>query len=204
MSTLQKIPKGEQVDLSTLLKDIHDWLSKLAVRHPDEKFLKVLDNFLSDPDSYEAEALRRYILELVRNDAKRLGSSYSEVPPQPSEESSKRKISFKIDGEFQKSLMVEGIELPNSFDLTYSPSDLLPEHRKRLLDIYFQTYRRIPDSATLTLPTHRPGATVVIYGKAWEAGVNPLEVGINGVLNAWGAEFDRCLEEVQSRLSGVA
>ncbi|MDD2920186.1 hypothetical protein [Rhodoferax sp.] len=204
LSVLEKSPKGETVDISNLLKNIHESVSKLAVRYPDEKFLEVFDRFLFDPDSSEAEALRRHILELVRTDAKRLGSSYSEVPAKPSEEISPKTISFKIDSEFQKSLMVEGMELPNSFVLKYSATDMLPEHRKRLLDIYFGNYRRIPNNATLLLPTRRPAATAVVYEKAWEARVNPTEVGPDGVLNAWGADFDRCLNKTESALAGVA
>lgn len=203
LSVLQRSPKGEQVDLSVPIKDIHHWLSKLAVVRPDEKLLEVLDRFLSDPDSYEAEALRKYILEMVRNDAKQLESSNLEAPPQP-EKSLMRKILFKIDSEFQRSLMIQGIELPNSFELTYRPEDLLPEHRKRLLDVYFGGHRRIPDNAYLMLPAHRPNATIVVYENTWTAKVNPLEVGVDGVLNAWAVDFDRRLEEAQNTLAKVA
>ena len=202
LSVLQMSQKGEQGDVSLLMKDIHQWLSKLAVERPDDKLLEALDRFLFDPDNYEAEALRKYILEMARNDAKQLESSYSKASPH-TEESPTREISFKIDSEFQRSLMIEGIELSNSFVLTYRPEDLLPEHRKRLLDIYFRTHRRIPDRASLMLPAHRPKATVVVYEKTWEAKVNPLEVGVNGVLNAWAEDFDRSLQEAQRVLAEV-
>jgi len=203
LSVLQMRPKGEQVDVSSLLKDIHRWLSKLAVVRPDDKLLGALDRFLSDPDNYEADALRKYVLEMVRNDAKRLESSCSEESPK-TEEAPTRTVTFKIDGEFQRSLMIQGIELSNSFVLECRTENLQPEHRKRLLDIYFRTYRRIPDNASLMLPAHRSGATVVGYEKAWEAKVNPHEVGVAGVLNAWSIDFDRCLQEAQSALTEVA
>jgi hypothetical protein len=199
LSGLQRSPKDEQVNFSVLIKDIHHWLSKLAVVRPDEELLEALDRFLYDPDSYAAKLLRTYILEMVRNDAKRLDSSYSEAPPQP-EKSLTRKILFKIDSEFQKSLMIQGIELPDSFELPYRPEDLLPEHRKRLLDVYYSGNRRIPDNAFLMLPAHRSNSTVVVYLNTWRAKVNPFEVRVDGVLSAWAADFDRCMEEAQSAL----
>lgn len=203
LSALQSQQKGEQNDLSGLIKDIHNWLSKLAVVRPNEKFLEFFDRFLAEPDSFEAEALRKYILDMVRNDAKQLESSYAEAPPEP-EKSLTRNILFKIDPEFQKSLMIQGVELPNDFVLTYRPDDLIPEYRKRLLDLYFSRHRRIPDNAYLLLPVHQTNATVIAYEYTWRAKVNPLEVGVDGVLNAWAADFDRHLEEAQSALAKVA
>lgn len=203
LSVLQMNPKGEQADVSSLMKDIHHWLSKLAVERPDDKLLVALDRFLSDPDSYEAEVLRKYVLEMARNDARRPESAGPEESPN-AEEAAPRTITFKLDGEFQRSLMIQGIELPDSFVLPYRLEDLLPEHRKRLLDIYFRNYRRIPDKASLMLPMHRAQATVVVYEKAWAAKVNPLEVGVSGVLTAWAVDFDRCLQEAQSALAEVA
>ena len=203
LSVLQSKPRGEQIDLSELTKDIHNCLSKLAVVRPNEKLLEFFDRFLAEPDSFEAEALRKYILEMVRNDAQQLDSSYAEAPPEPNK-SLTRSILFKIDREFQKSLMITGVELPNNFVLTYRPDDMMPEHRKRLLDLYFSAHRRIPDHAYLMLPVHRPNATVIAYEDTWTAKVNPLEVGVEGVLNAWAADFDRHLEEAQSALAKVA
>ena len=200
LSVLKMSPKGDQADVSLLMKDIHHWLSKLAVERHDDKLLGVLDRFLSDPDDYEAEVLRKHILEMVRNDAIRPESTKSEASSQ-TEKSPAREIIFKIDSEFQRSLMIQGIEFSKDIVLTYKPEDLLPEHRQRLLDIYFRTHGRIPDTATLKLPAHSPNAAVVIFEKTWEAKVNPLEVGVNGVLNAWAPDFDRCLQKAQSALA---
>ena len=200
LSILQTNPKGEQADVSSLTKDIHHWLSKLVVERPDEKLLLALDRFLSNPDSYEAEALKKYVLKMVRNEARHSESADTEE----SEQVHPREIGFKIDKEFQRSLMIQGIELPNSFELTYRMEDLQPDHRKRLLDIYFGSYRRIPDKASLMLPMHRTKATVVVYEKAWEGKINPLEVGVSGVLTAWAVDFDRCLQEAQSALAELA
>lgn len=203
MSVLQTSSKGEQNDVASFMTDIHQWLSKLAVERPDEKLLAALDNFLFDPNSYEAEILRKYVLEMARNDARQPESAVPKESPN-AEEAPRRTIEFKLDREFQRSLMIKGIELPDSFVLPYRLEDLLPEHRKRLLDIYFSTYRRIPDKAKLTLPTHRANATVVVYEKAWEAKVSPLEVDVIGILSAWTVDFDRHLQEAQTTLAKVA
>lgn len=200
LSVLKTSPKAEPADVASLMKESHHWLSKLAVERPDDKLLEALDRFLSDPDSYGAEELRKYILEMVRNDSRRSESSCSEEAPE-TEKNPKRTLLFKIDSEFQKSLMIQGIELSSSFILSYRPEELLPEHRRRLLDIYFRNIRRIPDNASLLLATHRARATVVAYEKPWEAKVNPLEVGVTGVLNAWAVDFDRSLHEAQSALA---
>ena len=200
LSMLQMNPKGEQADLSSLTKDIHHWLSKLVVERPEQKLLAALDRFLSDPEIYEAEALRNYVLKMVSNEAGHPESA----SPEKSEQAHARTIEFKIDKEFQRSLMIQGIELPNIFLLPYKMEDLQPGHRKRLLDIYFGTNRRIPDKALLMLPMHRTRATVVAYDMAWEGKVNPLEIGVNGVLTAWAADFDRCLQEARISMEKLA
>ena len=54
------------------------------------------------------------------------------------------------------------------------------------------------------LPMHRTRATVVAYDMAWEGKVNPLEIGVNGVLTAWAADFDRCLQEARISMEKLA
>lgn len=195
--------ESEQVDMPALMKEIHHWLSKLAVERPDDNLLEALDQFLLRPDGYRADELRSYVLEMVRNDARQRESSDPKESPK-AEEIHARAITFKIDREFQRSLMIQGIELPDRYMLPYRPEDLQPEHRRRLLDIYFRLSRRIPEMASLMLPTHRAKATAVTFDEIWEAKVNPLEVGVNGVLIAWAVDFDRRLKEAQSALAEVA
>ena len=204
LSTIQLNKKGTKIDLSGLTKDIHNWLSKLVVKRPDERLLRNLDQFLSYPDEDEADTLRKYILEMVKKDLR--GPLPEQLGQDKSETNSnlKRKLTFSIDKEFQKSLMIQGIELPNDFELNYSPQDILPKHREKLLEIYHPIFRKIPNIASLKLPNKHPGSNKVIYNKTWEAKVNPLEVDLHAVLNAWIEDFQKCEQEVQIAINQAA
>ncbi|MCL1478516.1 MAG: hypothetical protein MH219_13795 [Marinobacter sp.] len=57
--------------------------------------------------------------------------------------------------------MVLGIELPQSHYYPYKFESLKEGHRERLLKIYYQNMRRIPDNAQLSLPMHRTGAKLI-------------------------------------------
>ncbi len=200
ISTIHPNSKISEADVSSLTKDVHTSLSKLAVIHPSETLLRALDSFLSYPEVAEASRIRKYILEIAKQDfsSKQCDSGDAEAEKNLN---AYREISFVIDKEFQKSLMIQGVELPNTFKFKYRPQDLLPLHREKLLEIYFTTYRKIPDQASLVLPTKQAKATVVTYTKTWEAKVNPLHVGLEGVLEAWAADFDQSSQEARASLN---
>ena len=203
IATIHPNSKVTNADLSSLTKDVHNSLSKLVVKHPDEILLRALDNFLSYPDAGEANRIRKYILEIIKKDYRPENSvDVNDNAPVTISEA-QRVITFPIDKEFQKSLMTQGVELPNNFKLKYETQDLLPKYREKLLEIYFPSHRKIPDQAALMLPTKQGRATVVTYTKIWEAKVNPFDVGLNGVLDEWAADFERSSQEAQASMASA-
>lgn len=98
--------------------------------------------------------------------------------------------------------MVLGIELPQSHYYPYKFESLKEGHRERLLKIYYQNMRRIPDNAQLSLPMHRTGAKLIQYdGKAWEADVNPSSSNVEEVLDLWCKAFDESLKIAEESLT---
>jgi len=121
------------------IKEIHHWLSLLLLRHPHKKLSQLIDSFLHSPDEYDAERLRKYVLELVEHE-ETLDSPGRIKESLSNEKSSKiqgRTITFKISDSYRKEQMVAGIELPQSHYYSYEFERIKEGHRERLLKIYF-------------------------------------------------------------------
>jgi len=186
------------------IREIHHWLSLLLLRHPHKKLSQLIDSFLHSPDEYDAEQLRKYVLELVEHED--ILDSPGRIKESLSSDRQKkvngRTITFKISDSYRREQMVAGIELPQNHYYPYEFESLKEGHRERLLKIYYQSMKRIPDNAQLYLPLHRPGVKQIQYqGKAWEADVNPFSSNAEEVLDLWCKAFDESLIIAEESLS---
>ncbi len=206
LSSLQdKNHKEEGKSQSDEIKEIHYWLSLLLLRHPHKKLSKLIDNFLFDPDEHNAEHLRKYALDLVEQEENLSASNPIKENADKSEanEAKTRTITFRISEDYRRQqIMVSGVELPQSHFYPYELENLNTGQRERLLKIYFQSYKRIPENALLSLPIYMPDAKQIRYqGKSWEAQTNPLTSNVNEILDQWGVDFDKYLEEAEQVLA---
>ncbi|MBN7827775.1 hypothetical protein [Bowmanella dokdonensis] len=189
------------------IRDIHHWLSLLLLRHPHKRLSQLIDSFLHHPDDYYAEQLRKYVLELVEHEKvldspDRIKESLSSDKQQAEKG---RTVTFKISDNYRREQMVAGVELPQSHYYSYKFDQIKEAHRDRLLQIYFQTSKKIPQNSQLSLPVHRPGAKQIQYqGKAWEAELNPFTSNVNDVLDIWCKAYDQSLEIAENSLKANA
>ncbi len=191
----------DEVVVSKMAKDIqwYSWL--LAIQNPNQAFLDLIDSFDESPSWTTATNLREYVLDLTKKNAGVVENGKENNKRNSWRDSSTRRISFLVSEAFQKQQMIDGIEFPRHWIMEYDKKDLPREHRKRLLDIYFDTFKGIPAAADLVLPTYKPSFNrISCNGGAWEASLNPNECGLMGVLDAWGKEYDRHLKEAESSL----
>jgi len=189
------------------IKEIHHWLSLLLLRHPHKKLSQLIDSFLHDPDGYYAEQLRKYVLELVEQEEvlDSPGRIKEALSSNKENKEKGRTITFQIKESYRRQQMVSGIELPQTHYYPYEFNSLTNEHRERLLKVYFQSFKRIPENVQLFLPIHHPGAKQINYqGKSWKAEVNPASSNLNEVLDLWGEEFDKHLALAEQGLQGNA
>jgi hypothetical protein len=189
------------------IREVHHWLSLLLLRHPHKKLSRLIDSFLHDPDDYYAERLRKYVLELVEHEKVldspgRIKESLSGDKQQAEKG---RTVTFKISDNFRREQMVTGIELPQSHHLPYELEQIKEVHRDRLLQLYFNTNKTIPQNSQLSLPVHHPGAKQIQYqGKAWEADLNPFSSSVDEVLDLWCKAYDESLEIAENSLKSNA
>lgn len=203
----QKSNEEETASHVEEIREIHHWLSLLLLRHPHKKLSWLIDNFLHDPDDYYAERLRKYVLELVEHEEVldspgRIKESLS-TDKQQAEKG--RTVTFKISDNYRREQMVAGIELPQSHYLPYEFDQIKEVHRDRLLQIYFNSNKTIPQNSQLSLPVHHPGAKQIQYqGKAWEAELNPFSSNVDEVLDLWCKAYDESLEIAENSLKSNA
>jgi hypothetical protein len=147
------------------INDIHHWLSLLLIRQPHEKLNRLIDRFLFNPDDYDAEQLRKYVLELAGQEEQLIfPRKFKEVTDKKNQTKEKeRTITFQISQTYRREQMVAGIELPESYAYSYEIKNLTSEHRERLLKMYFSSMKRIPDSVQLSLPVCTPKARQINY-----------------------------------------
>lgn len=185
------------------IKEVYHWLSLLLLRHPHKKLSQLIDSFLHHPDDYYAEQLRKYVLELVEHEKvldspDRIKESLSSDKQQAEKG---RIVTFKISDNYLREQMVAGVELPQSHYYSYEFDQIKEVHRDRLLQIYFQTSKKIPQNSQLSLPVHRSGAKQIQYqGKPWEAELNPFTSNVNEVLDLWCKAYDQSLEIAENSL----
>lgn len=194
----------EQNSLADEIKEIHHWLSLLLIRHPHKKLNRLIDGFLFNSDEYDAEELRKYVLELVEQEERLMSPNRIKevVGKKELDKEKERTITFRISEDYRRQQMVAGIELPQSHFYSYEFENLNAHHRERLLKIYFQSMKRIPDNAQLSLPLCAPKAKQINYqGKQWEANINPNSSNVNEILDQWGKDFDKFLNEAEQVLA---
>ena len=144
------------------------------------------------------------MLELVEDEEQLISRKRIKETPgkNKANEEKVRTITFRISNEFRRQQMVSGIELPQTHSYPYKLEDLNNEHRERLLKIYFEGLKRIPDNAQLDLPVYMPGPKRINYqGKNWGAEINPLTSNVNEILDQWVVDFDQCLKEAELELA---
>jgi|GEM_PF-6806274 len=186
------------------IKGIHHWLSLLLLRHPNKQLTQLIDSFITTPDEYDAERLRKYVLELIQYEEL---LDYPDLTREFSQKNKEkeRTITFRINDDYRRCQMVSGIELPQSYSYRCEIKDLSSDHRDRLLKIYFTSIKTIPDSVQLYLPVCTPGAKKIVYqSKSWEAKLNPANFNLSEVMDQWVEEFDKNLEEAEQVLQQSA
>lgn len=189
------------------IREIHHWLSLLLLRHPHKKLSQLIDSFLHDPDDYYAERLRKYVLELVEHEEilDSPGRIKESLPGDKQQAEKGRTVTFKISDNFRREQMVAGVVLPQSYYLPYEFEEIKEVHRDRLLQIYFNTNKTIPQNSQLFLPVHHPGAKQIHYrGKAWEAELNPFSSNVDEVLDLWCKAYDESLKIAEDSLKSNA
>jgi hypothetical protein len=181
-----------------LLEEVHKWLALLALRHTnDAHFLSMLEDFTEQPDKYAA-MMRNDVIELANNDN---NISPHKKAEKPTKELGSVSIQFQIDEEFRRQQLIDGTDLPQLFAFSYNISKLTTSQRKKLIDIYFNSHKRIPDQFTLKLPVFNSHSNGIIFGgDEWKAQLNPMATQPQEILEVWEADYESSMERTQEEV----
>lgn len=186
------------------ISNVQEWTTMLQIRHSDAHLSNLLSRFIQDPDEYEAEKLYEHVLELSDREQ---GFFISEISieskiikDKADASPSMRHISYKIDEDFRKASLIEGLDIPQNFAFDIELDQISESQRRALANSFFTNYRTIPPSFHLSVPDYRDEwAAVNMMGKPWTAKLNPFESDAHAVLNAWEADFASELADANQR-----
>ena len=180
-------------DVTQPLADVHQWLSLLAIRHPTKEFLEKIDDFLESPLKIFADRLRKHVLDLAKADAQRFGEYVYADEIEDDNQPTQTSIQFIIESDFRKLQMLDGLDLPRVYRTQYDFMALSREHRQRILDLFFDAKKTLPNTIQLHIPAHSPNSPG-LGRKVWEAKIDPNKSNLNDVLDVWAKEYDDHLE----------
>jgi hypothetical protein len=196
-----KVADEERLDLH---REAHKWLTLVALYQRDregdgsidESFYSEFDRFAEEADKYSARSLRDQVIKFALND-RRL---FPDVPAQ-TKDPSERKVKIKIDQEFRRCQFLEGVELPESYEFGFHITDLTPEQRRKLWEIFFDTYKKVPHRfGGLPIPSYdEEKKQIILRGGSWTARMNPLAGDPKDIIRAWELDYEQALEEAQKK-----
>lgn len=188
-----------------LVEETHKCITALILRRPDileesSTLSHFLESFAEKPEQ-NARWLRNELIELAPKFRELLPKETENVKELVKEEGS-REIRLRIDDGFRRQQLVEGVELPQSFSIKSNISKLTPSQRKKLSNIYFDSYKTIPSEVQLYVPiyiSHRK--QINFTNKEWQASLNPLILNSEEVFKKWELDYDMALEQAQTELA---
>jgi hypothetical protein len=168
-----------------LIQEANEWVALFCIRNFDNQTQELVDCFIRSPRSY-CDDLRCHIIELIKRDECILSGSPREI----SKGKGVSRVSFRIDKEFQRETLIDGVILPTSECIAYNWEQLKRSHRECLVKVFFNPERKIPVEANLFVPSFNPRVGKVEYQrKNWEAKINPLNCSVLQIFDSWVADF---------------
>lgn len=175
-----------------LIDEIHKWSSMLLLCHSSSMLNSALNSFTSDPDEYEANSVRNEIIKLSNTEESFFLNKLKTVqekiklPTNPD----LRMVQIVIDDNYRKEQIIEGVEIPQRFELQCNLTEMSNSQREKLADVFFQSNKTIPKTFRLYLPIYNEKAKqIVMTGKEWQANLNPDIVDSKIILSSWEHDF---------------
>jgi len=180
-----------------LVREVLESFSLITLRYPsDSELLQKLEGFIMDPDEYRALELRDKLKEIVLRE----GDFFLETPDvssvEESDDEKNRKIHFRVDDEYRKKQLIEGIEIEQSQSKKFNVSELTKSQREKLVKAYFGN--ALPTNITLRLPTFNETNGEIVFNQTkWEAKINPMDLDASEIISSWEDDFEEALEDAE-------
>jgi hypothetical protein len=191
---------------SNEIGDIQKWTTILLLRHSDEDLRSQLSSFTFDPNEFNAKRMHERIIKLSNLEERFFVTALSKednIPKKSIDEDPEIiNIGFLISKEYRRVQLIEGLEIPQSFQIKIKSSDLNKNHRTALIEVFFEQNQCIPKRLNLFLPTYNETAVKINFsGKKWEAELVPSEASPLEILDSWEESFTHSLAEVRKSIS---
>ncbi|MCK5345088.1 MAG: hypothetical protein KAR20_16880, partial [Candidatus Heimdallarchaeota archaeon] len=195
-----KISDEAQINLN---QEALEWLSLLSLHQrslyekKEYNFHNRFQDFTEDPQS-EADILLQEVYKLAMTDK----TLFPDVEP-TKEDPDERRVQIRIDDNFRREQILEGIELPKDYIFYCNLSKLTRSQREKLWDIN-EERKNIPSRFTLSLPSFNSNIKkVVLKGSGiWACKMNPFKVPPEEIFNAWERDYKKSFLQAQRDLEG--
>lgn len=160
------------------------------------KFGGILKSFTQRPDE-SAEHMSALIREFALNDR----TVFPEAPEKIEQDVGTFNLQIKIDEEFRRQQIIEGVVVPQDYSFAYNISALTRNQRELLTEIYFESMKRIPDNLKAPMPIFNPQSNEIIWNQgSWKAKLNPLTTEPQDIFTAWEKDCRAALEDAKKAL----
>ena len=173
------------------------------LRHSGSSLDNILSSFNNSPTGYNANNLRKEIIELSNREE---GFFQNELKNQQGQietlvDPDIRFITITVDDNFRKQQLVNGIEIQQKFQFQFQLSRMTNRQREILSEFYFENYKNIPKKISLSIPVfNEHSKQIQMQGRVWQANLNPNLTEPLVILSAWEQDFEKGYQEVSQRL----
>ncbi|MDC0936027.1 hypothetical protein OAS39_07055 [Pirellulales bacterium] len=161
-----------------MLRDAHQWVARVWLRHQSPKFERHLDYFRDQPNR-GADTLRQCISELAAVESRNM--FVTDCPPMPTamngpnRDVARPRLTYSIDEDFRRQRYIEGRELQPTHSFQFSPAGLTDSQRELIVELFPKLLTDSEVHIELCLPTRDEFGKIDPLGIPWRAKIDPYD-----------------------------
>jgi hypothetical protein len=193
-------------ELRKRVEETLKWLNLLSLPYRVDENAKVevfhvrLEEFIGSPLGNAGE-MKEAVADLAMTDKTLFPNAPEEPEITTIEKPSQETITFQmaVDDEFRKEQIIKGVVVPQSNTFTFSLADLSEDQRELLANIYFFSYKTIPHTIQLPMPSSKPNPThPYSSGLAWKGRCNPVTTSPTEMLKMWETDYREAFKKLNT------
>jgi hypothetical protein len=208
LTHLSNLVSCEQAELSVpeeeqhrLIVEAQKWVNVLSLNENVNKtdFLLRLEAFIYSPLA-EADNMRAAVIRLSAMDKVLFPDTQKSIKAlPPADEPTEKGIQFqmKVDDDFRKQHLIEGMEVPQTYRFYVQLTDIAKSPRELLVNIYYPNSKGIPTVVQLPMPLPAPNPTQpYTSGHAWKGKLNPSASTPARILETWEHDYKEAFNKI--------